>query len=145
MRCFTQSAPKSSPHQCQSHQFEISTSDKTRKHANGNIQGSPCDRRKLRQKKARPLSQLSIFTHTESPSDDRDSAIRKFKLWSMDTTQAFVQSNNLTRPVYLITHPELDRQPDEVFQLVKPLYGLSDASDYWYVTLRAFICDQLHL
>lgn len=70
-------------------------------------------------------------------------AIKRFKLWATDIIQAFIQSFNLKRNVYIIPPEEFGLPDDEVFQLIKPLYGLCDAGDYWYITLRVFIRDFL--
>lgn len=58
-------------------------------------------------------------------------AIHKFRLWSTDITQTFVQNRNTSKPVFLIPPNEFGLDKDHVFQLLKLLYGLSDAGDYW--------------
>lgn len=70
-------------------------------------------------------------------------AIRQLRIWATDIIQAFIQSINITRAVYLKPPPEFGLHDDEVLMLVKPLYGLADAGDYWYVTLRSFIKEEL--
>lgn len=58
-----------------------------------------------------------------------------FKLWSTDINQAYLQSAaNLKRKIFVCPDVlELDR--DTLLQVVKPLYGLTDAGDYWGQTL----------
>ena len=72
-------------------------------------------------------------------------AIRGLTIWLEDVTQAFVQAFDLNRPVYLIAPKEFGLAEDEVLLLIKPLYGLSDAGDYWYLTLRVYLRDELSL
>lgn len=33
-------------------------------------------------------------------------------------------------------------EDEELLLIVKPIYGLSDAGDYWYTTLRSFMRDE---
>jgi Reverse transcriptase (RNA-dependent DNA polymerase) len=66
-------------------------------------------------------------------------AIMGFRIWTHDVTQAYTQAADcLVRDVYL--DPKQDRaafphSSDQVLKLRKPLYGLSDAGDYWQATL----------
>jgi hypothetical protein len=57
-----------------------------------------------------------------------------FKIWSQDVTQAYLQSaGTLARDVF-IEKPasELELEPDQAVQLLRPLYGLDDSGDFWY-------------
>lgn len=58
-----------------------------------------------------------------------------FNLWSTDFNQAYLQSaSNLRRRIFV--RPDiLELDDDTLLQIVKPLYGLSDAGDYWGETL----------
>jgi Reverse transcriptase (RNA-dependent DNA polymerase) len=59
-----------------------------------------------------------------------------FTVWSEDATQAFVQSaDNLMRDVYIHPPAEFNLSPNIILKLLKPLYGLSDAGDYWSRTM----------
>lgn len=55
---------------------------------------------------------------------------RLSKAWSIDITEVLIQVKNLTLPLYFITLPEFGLKPDEVFQLLKALYDLSNDGDY---------------
>jgi hypothetical protein len=61
-----------------------------------------------------------------------------FRLWSMDVTQAYLQSAKpLLRDVYL--KPDvLQLSQDELIRRLKPLYGLGDSGDYWHTTITGF-------
>jgi len=69
------------------------------------------------------------------------SAVLQFRLFSHDINQAYLQSRDtLARTLYLDPRPEdrhlFDLTDDEVLLLVRPLYGVCDAGDYWFVTLQ---------
>ena len=72
-------------------------------------------------------------------------AIKRYKIWVTDIIQAFIQSFDIKREVYIIPPKEFGLSTNELFKLVKPLYGLCDAGDYWYITLRALLKDDLRL
>jgi hypothetical protein len=62
-------------------------------------------------------------------------AVLGFDLWTMDVRQASLRAaSNLKRDVF-IRHNEIELTQDELLQIIKPLYGLSDAGDYWAETL----------
>jgi hypothetical protein len=58
-----------------------------------------------------------------------------FDIWSTDITQAYLQSSsNLQREIFV--RPDvLELDENQLLQVVKPLYGLSDSGDYWNETL----------
>jgi hypothetical protein len=61
----------------------------------------------------------------------------QFPVWSEDVTQAFVQSSGtLLRDVYIEPPKEFQLHPGLLLKLLKPLYGLSDAGDYWSRTMK---------
>ena len=57
-------------------------------------------------------------------------SILGFHIWTTDINQAYLQSaENLQRKIFV--RPDvLQLEPNELLQVVKPLYGLSDAGDY---------------
>ena len=55
---------------------------------------------------------------------------------SMDIKTAFLQSKQLDRPVYLSPPKEASVPPGHIWKLSKCVYGLTDASRSWYLTLR---------
>ena len=55
---------------------------------------------------------------------------------SMDIKTAFLQSKLLDRPVYLLPPKEAEVPPGHIWKLSKCVYGLTDASRSWYLTLR---------
>ena len=67
-------------------------------------------------------------------------SLLNFRVFTHDITQAYLQSDSpLTREVYL-EPTEKDRKlfnlmDNEVLRLLLPLYGMSDAGDYWLVTV----------
>ena len=76
------------------------------------------------------------------------SAVLRFRLFSHDINQAYLQSRDkLARTLYLDPRPEdrhlFDLTDDEVLLLVRPLYGVCDAGDYWFVTLQRHVRDDL--
>ncbi len=65
------------------------------------------------------------------------SLIFKFKIWTSDVRQAYLQSLiELNRDIYLKNLPEeFDLPADIYLKLLKPLYGLCDSGDLWCETL----------
>jgi hypothetical protein len=64
-------------------------------------------------------------------------SILVFLVWSTYIKQAYLQSaEDLKREIYV--RPDVMKLPPyELFQVVKPLYGLADSGDYWHETLTA--------
>jgi Reverse transcriptase (RNA-dependent DNA polymerase) len=54
-----------------------------------------------------------------------------FNVWTIDVNQAYLQAAvGLQRKIF--TKPDvLNLGEDEILQVIKPLYGLSDSGDYW--------------
>lgn len=76
--------------------------------------------------------------------------IKGFRIFSHDVTQAYLQSKtNLTRKVYIRPKQEdrkvLGIKNGEVFRLVRPLYGLCDAGDYWTHTMETHLVNDLKM
>jgi hypothetical protein len=66
-------------------------------------------------------------------------ALFRFRVWNQDVTQAYTQSAlALMRKSFSARKKDLDyfeMTSDEVLQLLRPLYGLADAGDYWNATI----------
>jgi hypothetical protein len=60
-----------------------------------------------------------------------------FDIWAIDVNQAYFRAAvDLQRKI--VTKPDvLNLGEDELLQVMKPLYGLSDSDDYWAETLSA--------
>lgn len=60
----------------------------------------------------------------------------KFKLWSDNTPQAFIQTeDNRDRDLYVMDVPaDFRLQDGECPQTVKPIYGLGEPGDLWHAT-----------
>ena len=61
-------------------------------------------------------------------------ASKGWKLRSLDVKTAFLQSKRLERSVLI--RPPREAQTDKLWLLLKPVYGLGDASRLWYLTVR---------
>lgn len=59
-----------------------------------------------------------------------------FELYSLDVTQAYLQSASQLRRKIFIKPDILNMDSDELLQLMKPIYGLTDSGDYWHETFR---------
>lgn len=69
-----------------------------------------------------------------------------FKLFSTDVTQAYLQSDGeLLRDIFIKPPNKFGLEPEQYLNLLKPLYGLSDAGDYWGKTLTEHLKNGLRL
>ena len=77
-------------------------------------------------------------------------AICGFRLWSQDVTQAYLQSaEKRMRSVYMKPNKH-DRghfhmTEDQLLHLLRPLYGLNDAGDYWHSTFSSHMLTDLNM
>ena len=57
--------------------------------------------------------------------------VKGFRLWAVDVNFAYLQSGQPLIRKILINNlaPEFELSPKEVFQLLKPIYGLADSDD----------------
>lgn len=70
------------------------------------------------------------------------------RLFADDITQAYLQSEDrYTRQVYLRPRPAdrylFDLKEGEILLLLRPLYGMCDAGDYWHATLSGHVENDL--
>ncbi|CDF36767.1 unnamed protein product [Chondrus crispus] len=78
------------------------------------------------------------------------SAIKGFRLFSHDVRQAYLQSEEkLTRKVFLLPK-RADLKyfglcEEDILELLKPIYGMTDAGDYWGVTVDRHVKRDLGL
>ena len=73
-------------------------------------------------------------------------AVFGFRVWSQDVTQAYLQSaDKLMREVYIRPTKEFRLNENQLLRLLKPLYGLTDAGDYWDVTMTNHLKKDLNM
>lgn len=53
-----------------------------------------------------------------------------FNIWTVGANHAYLQSKRALQRDVFIKPYILDLAPDELLQIVKPIYGLSDSGDY---------------
>ena len=89
-----------------------------------------------------------VEVRTDSPTTSKASirlilslaASNKWVLHSLDFTNAFLQGASLEREVFLRPPPDVrEKKPGFVWQLVKRIYGLKDASRGWYLELSQYL------
>ena len=89
-----------------------------------------------------------VEVRTDSPTTSKASirlilslaASNKWVLHSLDFTNAFLQGASLEREVFLRPPPDVrERNPGVVWQLIKRIYGLKDASRGWYLELSQYL------
>merc|ERR1712112_255644 len=88
------------------------------------------------------------FREKEQPQSDSPTAAKesfkllmamaansRFKVVSMDIRAAFLQANKLDREVFM-TPPEDVKKEGKIWKLLKPLYGLDDASRKFWLKVK---------
>ena len=63
---------------------------------------------------------------------------KKWQIHSIDVKTAFLQENELEQNV--LVRPPKEAQTDKIWKLHKCIYGLADASRYWYLKVREELC-----
>ena len=66
-------------------------------------------------------------------------ASKKWKLRSIDIKAAFLQGKKMEREVYLIPPVEAGEKDGYVWKLNTCIYGLTDASRTWYLSVKEFL------
>ena len=67
-------------------------------------------------------------------------------LWTQDISQAYLQSEDkLSRDVYLRPTPHFNLSAESLMHLLKSIYGLTDAGDYWGITITRFAKDDMQM
>lgn len=77
-------------------------------------------------------------------------AYHGLRLFSHDVTQAYLQSKyELSRQIYIQPKKEdmylFGLQDGELLHLIKPLYGICEAGDYWGVTIEEHLTNDLKM
>lgn len=69
-----------------------------------------------------------------------------YDIWTQDVSQAYLQaSESLKREIYVRPPVEFQLSSDKLLRLDKPLYGLSDAGDYWHETFAKHLKGELRM
>eukprot|EP00171_Calliarthron_tuberculosum_P005221 IDg5221t1 len=66
-------------------------------------------------------------------------------VWSIDIKQAYLQSGSDLQRKIFINPKEMILGPEELIQVIKPLYGLTESGDYWCETLINFHIHNLRM
>lgn len=66
-------------------------------------------------------------------------------VYILDIKQAYTRSKPTTRLVFFKAAPLFGIDPNLLFQIVRPLYLMADASDEWWRTLKQFLDDEVNL
>ena len=69
------------------------------------------------------------------------------RVWSIDVKLAFLQSTEpLHRRIFIRNPAEESRfEPEQCFELLRPIYGLADAGDLCHVTMDKHLIDDLQM
>jgi Reverse transcriptase (RNA-dependent DNA polymerase) len=68
-----------------------------------------------------------------------------FDIWSSDVNQAYLQSAEKLQRDIFIRPVELELAPNELLQLMLPLYGITESGDYWGETLTDHHINDLNM
>ena len=60
----------------------------------------------------------------------------RWRPYSMDVKTAFLQGNSLERPLFVAPPKEAQCPENVIWQLLKPVYGLQDASKKWFLRVK---------
>ena len=84
-----------------------------------------------------------VDTQTDSPTVNKESqrvaltviSSRGWELQSLDVKAAFLQGKELDRDIYL-KPPKEAKSPEKLWKLKRCVYGLNDASRFWYFRVK---------
>ena len=65
-----------------------------------------------------------------------------WKIETHDVTAAFLQADDLEREIY-VQPPQESEDRDKLWRLIKPMYGLDEASHRWFITISSFLVSEL--
>lgn len=68
-----------------------------------------------------------------------------FEVWSLDVKQAYLHSASKLQQKIFTSLESVEFGINELLQVIRPLYGLSDSGDYWCETNSRFNVNQLRL
>lgn len=72
--------------------------------------------------------------------------IMGFRLWSEDINLAYIQgAEQILRKVYVKGKPEFQLKANQLLEILRPLYGLSDSGDYWHATFLKHLKNDLEM
>ncbi len=85
--------------------------------------------------------------HSYPPTASREMLIvalniiakREWRVNTLDVKQAFLQSDDINREVYVIPPPEANLGDETIWKLRVAVYGLADASRNWYLTSKRLL------
>lgn len=90
-----------------------------------------------------PSSQHLCRKTTNNQASHRNCLDIWISSFSTDVAQAYPQrAENLKRDVFINPPKEITLKPAQLIKLLKPLYGLSESSDYWGRTLKRNLEDE---
>ena len=96
------------------------------------------------------LLQQSIDERSDSPTVKKSSvrlllflaAQYGWRIETRDVTAAFLQADDLEREIF-VQPPQESEDRNNLWCLIKPMYGLDEASHRWFITISTFLVDEL--
>ena len=65
-----------------------------------------------------------------------------WRIETRDVTAAFLQADDLDREIF-VQPPKESQDNNKLWKLIKPIYGLDEASHMWFVTVSTFLVSDL--
>ena len=70
----------------------------------------------------------------------------QYDLYLRDISQAYIQSTTHLNREFLVRPPvELGLHSDAILKIIKPLYGVPEAGNYWFSTYHSNHCEKLSM